>query len=80
MTCRELTDFIMDYLAGELSRDVSSAFEEHLSLCPNCVTYLASYQATVDLSRRAFVADDADAFLRMPEELVRAILHSGKRR
>ena len=79
MTCRELADFILDYFEGELPGDVKSAFDEHLSLCPNCVNYLTTYKATVDLSRRAFEADDADLFLRMPEELVRAILHSRER-
>ena len=79
MTCQELADFILDYLEGHLPGDVRSAFDEHLSLCSNCVDYLAGYKATVDLSRRAFDADDADAFLRVPEELVRAILHSRNR-
>ena len=75
MTCRELTDFIADYLSGELSPEVRGAFDTHLSRCPNCVNYLASYKAAVTLGRGAFTADDAaDAAPAVPDDLVRAIL------
>ena len=78
MTCRELADFIIDYLAGQLPAEAHAAFEEHLSLCPNCVRYLKTYKATVELGRRAFEDDDSDASLHVPDELVRAILDSRK--
>jgi anti-sigma factor RsiW len=74
VTCRQLADFILDYLDGQLPAETKSAFEHHLTLCPNCVSYLASYGKTVELARRAF-ADDADEPVsQMPEELVQAIL------
>jgi anti-sigma factor RsiW len=79
MTCRELADFIMDYLSGELPGDVRASFEEHLSVCPNCVSYLATYKATVELSRIAFDEHAADEALQVPEELVRAIVDARKR-
>lgn len=72
MTCRELADFISDYLAGELPREISEPFEHHLSRCPNCVRYIASLRSTIDMSRRAFEQQPADPPL--PEELVQAIL------
>jgi anti-sigma factor RsiW len=74
VTCRELADFIMDYLAGELPPEVRAAFEHHLTLCPDCVNYLEAYKATVELSRRAFTEDDTS--LEIPEDLVKAILAS----
>lgn len=74
MTCRELADFISDYLAGELRDEVRAPFEHHLSLCPNCVKYLQTFRTTIELSRRAFENDAADPSLSMPEELVNAIL------
>lgn len=74
MTCRELADFLMDYLNGELTPDVRGAFDRHLSLCPNCVNYLAGYKATVALGKRAFADDEADAATQVPEDLLRAIL------
>lgn len=78
MTCRELADFIMAYITGELPPDDRAAFEHHLSLCPNCVHYLASYKATIELGRRAFVDGDADSDMKIPDELVKAILASRK--
>jgi anti-sigma factor RsiW len=77
MTCRELADFILAYTTGELPLDDRARFEHHLSLCPNCVHYLVSYKATIEIGRRAF-GGDPDADLEIPEELVRAILASRK--
>ncbi|HJR59431.1 MAG TPA: zf-HC2 domain-containing protein [Vicinamibacterales bacterium] len=74
MTCRELADFIADYLSGALPIDVQARFEHHLTLCPDCVNYLAAYQATVELNRRAFAA--AEAAADAPEDLIKAILAS----
>ena len=78
MTCRELTDFIMDYLTGELPAEVRTAFEQHLAQCAACVSYLASYRSAVELGRRAF-EDDAEGFRDVPEELVKAILAARER-
>lgn len=79
MTCRELTGFIMDYLAGELPQEVRITFEDHLAICPDCVNYLAAYQGTVELNRRAFADEDARTALDAPEDLVKAILLASRR-
>ena len=78
MTCRELADFIMDYLTGQLAEEVRTAFDHHLTLCPDCVNYLAAYKATVELTPRSFRTDDSDpeASSDIPEDLVKAILAS----
>jgi anti-sigma factor RsiW len=78
MTCRELTEFIADYVAGALSDEVRGAFEYHLGRCPNCVNYLTSYQSTIALGRGAFAAGDRDVPADVPEDLVRAILAARK--
>ena len=74
MTCREFADFIMGYVSGELSSESRAEFEHHLNLCSNCRRYLASYQETVKLGKRAFEDDDANVPSQVPEELVKAIL------
>jgi anti-sigma factor RsiW len=80
MTCREVLDFVMAYLDGELTADVRSEFERHLTVCPQCVDYLNSYRATVELERQAFPQREGDAARRsIPEDLVKAILASRKR-
>lgn len=75
MTCRELADFIIDYVGGTLPPDVTRRFDHHLAICPNCVRYLANYRATVALGRRAFEDDNQSAQESgAPEELIAAIL------
>jgi anti-sigma factor RsiW len=78
MTCREIADFLADYLAGRLAPDVHAEFERHLAVCPNCERYLATYRATIELGRRAFVDLDADADTEVPPEFLRAILNNVK--
>jgi anti-sigma factor RsiW len=72
MTCRELNDFLLDYLEGALPESVRAAFEEHLGLCEECVVYLEEYREVVRLGRAC--GEEHDAAEEAPEELVRAIL------
>lgn len=76
MTCRELIDFLMSYLDGELPDDVRAPFEKHLSLCPPCACYLRQYQATVAAGKAAFTDVDDEVPAEVPEELISAILQS----
>jgi anti-sigma factor RsiW len=78
VTCRELADFIGDYLSGELPEATRTTFERHLSLCPNCRTYMASYEATSALGRRAF-ENDAPVPPDVPKGLIAAILSARDR-
>jgi anti-sigma factor RsiW len=79
VTCRELADFIGNYLSGELPAGARAEFEHHLRLCPNCRRYLADYQASVALGKRAFDDDDARLPEHVPEDLVQAILAARRR-
>jgi anti-sigma factor RsiW len=72
MTCRELTDFLMDYLSDELPAAVRGAFDHHLALCPNCVIYLESYRFAIRAGKTAYGGEGQDEAL--PEDLVQAIL------
>ncbi len=74
MTCREFTDFLLDYLDGDLGLVERGAFDAHLAQCPACVTYLRAYEATIRLGK-AVCTDEHDAVGDdVPEELVQAIL------
>ena len=72
MKCRECDEFLGDYVAGELPAEVLATFELHLARCRNCRTYLAQYRATIKAGKTA--CDAYNEGLRMPEELVQAIL------
>jgi anti-sigma factor RsiW len=78
ITCRELISFIADYLDGTLGARERHEFERHLSVCPSCVAYLASYEETIRMARAtetapSLLGDDA------PTELIEAILASTSR-
>ncbi len=76
MTCRELTEFLIDYHSGELPPEERARFEAHLTECADCVQYLRSYEETIRLARGALGDDDAPVPASVPEDLVRAILAS----
>jgi predicted anti-sigma-YlaC factor YlaD len=72
LTCREMTDFLADYLDGTLALAERRLFEKHLAGCPDCITYLRSYAETIRLARETQEADTLPDGV--PEDLVRAIL------
>lgn len=74
MTCRELADFIADYLSDALPSETRAQFERHLGACSNCGIYLDGYRETVKLGQSAFQDPDAPVPDTVPEELVKAIL------
>jgi anti-sigma factor RsiW len=76
MTCREVIDFLMAYLSGELSASERAEFERHLAECPDCSAYLKSYEETIELGKGVFADPDASMPKEVPEELVQAILAS----
>ena len=78
MTCKELVEFLMDYLDGLLSESERRRFEEHLGECPDCVAYLATYREAARLGKEACTAGDSIP-TDVPEELVRAILAARRR-
>ncbi len=80
MTCREFADFIADYLSGELPAATRASFDDHLKVCPNCVSYLSNYRDTIALGRRAFADDEALVPDNVPPGLVEAILASRRAR
>jgi anti-sigma factor RsiW len=62
MTCQDAIALLSDYLEGVLSPDFLRELDEHLSGCPACRAYLATYRKTRSL------ASDASR-VEMPEEM-----------
>lgn len=69
ITCRELIDFIADYLERSLTTDQQLDFDRHLTRCASCRAYLESYRMTL-----RFVKSTDQTLDDAPEELIRAIL------
>jgi len=80
MNCREFTEFLHEYLFGNLPSAERAEFDKHLAECPWCVAYLDSYRKTIQLGQAAFATPEGtpppvDA----PEELIQAILQARAR-
>lgn len=74
LTCREMTDFLADYLDGRLPPDEAAAFARHLRVCPNCVRFLENYRRVTEWTRTAFLPAADEPAAPLPRELVAAIL------
>ncbi|MEM7356917.1 MAG: zf-HC2 domain-containing protein [Acidobacteriota bacterium] len=74
MTCKDLIEFLMDYVDGELSSNEKEHFDEHLGLCPDCTAYLESYRETIRLGQMICQPNKSDLPNDIPDDLVEAIL------
>jgi anti-sigma factor RsiW len=75
MTCREVTEFLGDWVEGRLDPRERAAFERHLADCPECIAYVRGYRETIRL------ANDlrSEATPPMPTALIDAILDATRR-
>jgi hypothetical protein len=49
-TCKQITDLLADYLTDKLRPTVKQEFSKHLSICPDCVSFVHTYQKTVQIT------------------------------
>ena len=71
LTCRDLIEFLADYVEHSLSAARRATFDAHLSICSDCRAYLDSYKKTILLSRQTGTIDpDCES---MPAALIEAI-------
>lgn len=52
MTCRQCAELLLEFLGGELDAELCQRMREHLGNCPCCVTYVQTYQITIQLTRQ----------------------------
>jgi predicted anti-sigma-YlaC factor YlaD len=74
MNCRDVTEFLSDYLDGELPLRQRVSFKLHLLLCRDCRRYLRSFATTIKLTQSLRVQSAADDDPPIPGALVQAIL------
>lgn len=53
IACVSGVELLMDFLEGVLPADVHAALEEHVSGCPRCAAFVASYVDTPRILREA---------------------------
>ncbi len=78
MTCREVTEFLADYLAGTLPVRERAVFDAHVVDCDACIAYLQSYRQAMAAAKDVAVFDDAKTV--PPPELIDAILAAARDR
>lgn len=71
LTCREVSEFLMDYVGDSLDSDVHAIFEAHVHGCHNCETFLVQYRETIVAGKLA-CSDEGVADC--PEDLVQAVM------
>lgn len=74
MDCRELIEFLSEYLNGGLEPNERARFDVHLAECHDCEAYLDALRKTVRLVRTLRNDDLAASVTTMPISLQRAIL------
>jgi anti-sigma factor RsiW len=47
MTCEQFVELVTEYLEDAMDADTRQRFDDHLALCPGCVTYLDQIRETV---------------------------------
>jgi anti-sigma factor RsiW len=60
--CPRIVTLLSDYLDGRLPSEVRSDLERHLSGCPECTAFVATFRSTVSLLQSLSEED-------LPEEL-----------
>ena len=53
MSCKQLVEFCLDYLEGDLPDDEQVRFRRHLGQCPDCVAFFETYRRTAEIARTA---------------------------
>ena len=52
MTCQQLAELLIDYVADELPPEQVEQIRLHLALCSHCVCYIETYELTIKMTRR----------------------------
>lgn len=80
-TCKQIADLLVDYLTDNLRPKLKQEFARHLSLCPDCVSFVNTYRKTVQSAAAlrseeipAKVRDNVLNFLRNKLRRVGAII------
>ncbi len=71
LTCREVSDFLMDYCGDTLPTDVHVHFDVHVDACHNCRTFLVQYRETIIAGQ---LACGDEGVTDCPEDLIQAVM------
>jgi anti-sigma factor RsiW len=66
LTCQQVADLIVDYVAGDMSAAIQATFKAHLRNCPDCTAFLNTYRETIRTTRALHHED-------VPEEMFKRV-------
>ena len=52
LTCKEIVELVTDYLEQTLVSEMRARFEQHVTECPGCQTYIEQVQQTISMLHR----------------------------
>lgn len=55
-TCKQIADLVYGYVNNQLTPRRKREFEQHLEICPDCISFLRTYQKTVQATGALDVA------------------------
>lgn len=73
ISCKQLYDFLGEYVDGTLAAPQRDEFERHIRVCPSCQAYLDGYRRTIALGRVAYDAPDAAQPAAAPRGILDAV-------
>lgn len=79
ISCKEVEEFLLDYLEGRLGIWTRLMFKLHLMMCPDCPKYIEEYKNIIALGRKAFPEPEKPAKEKVPDEILQAILSVRKK-
>ncbi|MEO0420808.1 MAG: zf-HC2 domain-containing protein [Pseudomonadota bacterium] len=74
LTCKELDEFLVDFLDGNLPLRTKLAMHLHLGLCKDCREYVRDYERAITLGRKACSTAEDEEVADVPEALVQTVL------
>ena len=74
MTCREVMDFLAEYLADSISGSERAEFENHLAVCSDCDAHVRSSADAYRLSQLALCDLPDPSPSEVPDALLRDIV------
>ena len=78
LSCKELDDYMADYIDGSLPANERRKFTLHLLLCMLCRRYLRTYRRTIALCAQSALESDGRVEDELPEALVEAITSASR--
>ncbi len=72
LTCQQVTDLIVDYVAEDMEPAMRSAFKTHIHDCPDCTAFLNTYKVTIRTTRSLRDEDVPDEMRHRVQQFLQA--------